>query len=161
MSEKAPARASGEARGAGRGGPARGWSRPPFEPGNTVSTRHGSYATLQLRPRAEELAATLRDAMSDNYEARYEGAVAGAAMVGARLERAMAALEAAGDPKELSRLDADAHRWTRTWFVALAALGLTPASAARLGLDVAKSRHETRLADYLRDRYGEEVDGDA
>jgi hypothetical protein len=112
---------------------------------------------VHLQPRAEELAQSLRVALDENYESRFEGAIAGAAMVGARLEWAMAALEDAG-PSDFARLDADARGWMRLWFTALAALGLTPASSARLGVEVAHARHEDRLADHLRERYGGEVD---
>jgi hypothetical protein len=93
--------------------------------------------------------------MGDNYEARYESALAGAAMVGARLERAMTALDEADGPKELARLDNDARGWMRLWFASLAALGLTPASAARLGLDLAQTRHEDELRRHIESTYGD------
>jgi hypothetical protein len=117
--------------GAGVGGPARGYSWPPFEEENTAAVTHSAYALLLLRPRAEELACGLREAMGDIYEQRFEPAVAGAAMIGARLERATAALDDA-KPNELARLESDARGWMRQWFNALAALGLTPASAVRI-----------------------------
>jgi hypothetical protein len=118
---------------------------------------HGAYSVVHLQPRAEELAQSLRVALAENHEPRFEGAIAGAAMVGARLERAMAALEDAG-PSEFVRLDADARGWMRLWFGALAALGLTPASAARLGVHVAQARHEDELRRHIEDKYGAEVD---
>jgi hypothetical protein len=38
----------------GRGG-ARGYSWPPFEPGHTLSTRHGAYSPRRVEPLAAEL----------------------------------------------------------------------------------------------------------
>ena len=108
--------------------------RPPAGEGNTLALRHGSYALLQLRPRADQLAEGLRAAMGDSYEPRFEGALAGTAMVGAQLERAMGAIAEAARPADLARLDQDARGWMRLWLSALAALGLTPAAAGRLRL---------------------------
>ncbi len=41
--------------GAGEGGPARGYSWPPFEQGNTVSTRHGAYGSIDGVPGGDAL----------------------------------------------------------------------------------------------------------
>ena len=123
--------------GIGEGGawtPAFEGQRPPFEPGHNLSVTHGSYSLLLLRGRAEEVAKGLRNAMAEGYEPRFEAAVAGAAMVAARLERAMEALAAAGNPVDLARLDQDSRGWMRLWFSALGQLGLTPAAASRLRL---------------------------
>jgi|SRR5579862_1957852 len=106
----------------------------PFEVGHELSVRHGAYGLVLLRPRAAELAVGLRDAMGATYAPRYEPAVAGVAMVAARLERAMAALDDASAPGELARLEKDARAWMGLWLNGLGALGLTPASAARLQL---------------------------
>src|SRR5262245_28351281 len=57
--------------GAGRGGPARGYSWEPFAEGNAAAVRHGAHSTLLLAPRAEELADELRSvvpAVSDADE---------------------------------------------------------------------------------------------
>jgi len=160
VSDRTPAR---RGKGVGRGGPRRGYSWPPFTEGHTLSTRHGSYSVVHLQPRAQEVADWLRVALGDDYELRFEGAIAGAAEIRARVERAMAALETAS-PQDFARLEADARGWERLWFKALDALGLTPAAAKKLGLDSARSRRETKLADYLAAKYGavegevEEVD---
>jgi hypothetical protein len=108
-----------------------------FQAGHELSTRHGAYALLQLRPRADEIAGDIRASLGDGYDARFEGAIAGAAMTGAQLERAMGALADARTAAELNRLDQDARGWMRLWFSALGALGLTPTSASRLRLNEA------------------------
>jgi hypothetical protein len=41
------------------GTPARGYSWPPFEPGNTVAVRHGAFSARKVDPLAAELAAGL------------------------------------------------------------------------------------------------------
>jgi hypothetical protein len=88
---------------------------------------------LHLRPRADELAEHLRAALGNAYEPRFESAIAAVALVGGRLEAAMQVLAEVEQPGDLARLDQDARGWTRLWLNGLAALGLTPASAARLG----------------------------
>jgi hypothetical protein len=80
--------------------------RPPFEPGNEVAVRHGAYAVLKLRPRADEIAGRLRAAMGDSYDVRWEAAVEVAALAAARVEASMGVLlddETAAEA--LSRLD--------------------------------------------------------
>lgn len=42
-----------------RDGDARGYSWPPFEPGNEVATRHGANSERRVGPLAEQLAAAL------------------------------------------------------------------------------------------------------
>ena len=106
----------------------------PFAVGHALSVKHGSYGLLLLRPRAAALADGLRDAMGASYQPRFEAALAGVAMTGAQLERATVALADAEKPGDLARLDHDARGWMRLWLNGLAALGLTPASAARLQL---------------------------
>ena len=114
--------------------PARGYSWPPFEPGNQLSTKHGAYADVALGPRASELARSLRERLGDDYEPRYEDAIAATAMAGARLERVEAAAQAA-DGELGRRLDQDARGWWKLFMHGLASLGLTRASDARIGRD--------------------------
>src|SRR4051794_6225610 len=97
-----------------------------FERGNGVAVKHGAHAPLLLRPRADELMQALLAAIGDRWEPRFDAAVAATAMVGARLERAMAALDEAAKPGDLASLETAARGWMRQWFTALAALGLTP-----------------------------------
>jgi hypothetical protein len=125
------------------GGPAKGAGHPDdcactrcagFEPGNGIAIRHGSYATLALRPRAAEIADGLLTAMGDAYEDRYLPAIETAALAGARLERAMGVLLAGSsadkdtleEEEKRLRLSRDARGWLRSYLAALERLGLTP-----------------------------------
>jgi len=141
-------------KGLGHGGPARDYSWPPFQPGHTLSTRHGGYALVALRGRAEELAAGIREVMGTTYEPRFDVAVSGAALVLARIEAAFAALEAAENPDELKSLDTRCRQWMSQLLSWLAALGLTPQSAASLGL---LRRAADPLREYLEVEYAEEA----
>jgi hypothetical protein len=124
--------------------------RPPFKPGNEVSTRHGAYVSpLRLTPRIEEIAGVLRDGMP-HYAAAFEPAVQAAAIAGARLERAIGALETA-KPDDMATLENHARGWHRGWLGALEKLGLTPLAASRMGLNLALARGSVRQG--LVDRY--------
>jgi hypothetical protein len=73
------------------GGPARGYSWPPFESGNAAARRHGFYAALreedqaEIGANAEELRSALRTlgAYSEAFEP-YIGSLAGALLLRAR-----------------------------------------------------------------------------
>jgi hypothetical protein len=111
------------------GGPARGYSWPPFEPGNTVSLHHGSYAVVALKPRAAEIAAGLRSAMGERFEERFTPAIETAALALARVERSLGFLLELDEEtinSTYSRLDQDARGWLRAAWRTLEALGLTP-----------------------------------
>ncbi len=115
-----------ESKGAGRGGPKRDYSWPPFEEGNTVALRHGAYATLALKPRAEEIAGRLREAMGDAFEDTHTAAVEAGALAGARVEAALGHLLDETNTEELKTLDANARSWLRLYLDTLERLGLTP-----------------------------------
>jgi hypothetical protein len=129
--------------------------RPPFQPGHELSIRHGAYALLKLRPRAAELADAIRQ-LVPGYVPAHEPAVQAAAMTGARLEKAMAALEDAGET-ELNALDGHARGWMRLWLSALDKLGLTPLAMSKLGLNLAlgKGAALRTLEDYIAREHGE------
>ena len=116
----------GLAKGAGRGGPKRGYSWPPFEPGHTLSLKHGAYATLALKPRAEEIATRLREAMGDAFEDKFTAAIEAGALAGARVEAALGHLLDETNVAELKTLDANARSWLRLYLDTLERLGLTP-----------------------------------
>jgi len=115
-----------QSKGAGEGGPKRGYSWPPFEDGNTVALRHGAYATLALKPRAYAIAARLRDAMGDAFEDKHTAAVEAGALAGARVEAALGHLLDETNVEELKTLDANARSWLRLYLDTLERLGLTP-----------------------------------
>lgn len=116
-------------------------------------TKHGAYARpLQLQPRLEELAEWVRDQMGELYDPRFEGVIATTAIAGARAERALIGLDAEADGKFVEHLDRSARAWVREFLTGLGHLGLTPASAEKLGLN--RARRET-LDRYLADEYVE------
>jgi hypothetical protein len=129
-----------------------------FQEGNELGVRHGAHATLHLRPRANELAATIREALDDLYDRRYELAIASAAMFGARFEAANVALDDCADPERVPSLDARAARWGKLFVGTLAQLGLTPAAAKQLGFagdPAGADRRRAALEQHVRDVYGD------
>ena len=129
MTAKQPAkRRAGAARGSGRGGPKRDYSWPPFEPGHELSMRHGAYATLHLRPRVEEIATRLREAMGEEFDDRFTPALEAGALAAARVERALGHVLSPDVTEEAlaEKLDANARGWLRLYVQTLEALGLTP-----------------------------------
>jgi hypothetical protein len=124
-------------------GAARGYSWPPFEEGNTAAVKHGAYAVLQLKPRAEEIAGRLREAMGETYEPRFEASVEAAALAAPRVEAAMGALLEEADQEKLSRLDQNARGWLRLYLTTLERFGLMPEADA-LRLEVGH-RHQVEI----------------
>lgn len=127
----------------------------PAARGDTRALRHGAYSLLRLKPRAEEIAVRLRE-VAPLYRAEFEPMVETAAMVGAQVERGMAALTEATKPSELRRLDQDVRGWARLWVYCLSVLGLTPASAARLGLELEQAKGAAAAA-YLTEKRAREA----
>jgi hypothetical protein len=135
--DNAPAK---QANGPGRGGPARGYSWPPFKEGNTVSLRHGMFAK-RFQPLDEEEIAETADLLREilpTYASAFEPAIQ---LLSARLWRLRRAYEfvAATPEGELPRnfgekLNSLELLINRT----LAALGLTPVSASELGVNLAR-----------------------
>jgi hypothetical protein len=62
--------------GPGHGGPARGYSWPPFEPGNTAALKHGARSPRVLQPIADQLAAGLAQVAPWTSAASFQGTVA-------------------------------------------------------------------------------------
>ena len=136
-----------------------------FPAGHDLSLRHGAYSSsLRLAPRADELAAELRQVVP-GYSAADEAMVRLLALVLARIERATAALEKVDDAAEgnevaaytgeaaepLRRLREDSRGWINTARRLANDLGLTPTSRAKLGLDIARTGDA--LAEYLAVAY--------
>jgi len=120
------------------GGAARGYSWPAFETGNTVSVRHGAYARLQLSEPAAITADVLRDLVPLSNDAD-EAIIQAFALVLEQLKCAATALEDAGSRAERLELSRDARAWTGKALAFADALGMTPTSRARLGLDLARA----------------------
>jgi hypothetical protein len=122
--------------------------RAPFAPGHDLGGRppeHGAYAELALSPRAEALAARLRELGAEHLTPADEAGLAVAALSAIQLSCATGALEEVtaaierddvdvwlGRLESRARLSQDARRWsdtTRRWFDSL---GLTPVGRAAL-----------------------------
>jgi len=117
------------------GVPARGYKWESFQPGNTVASTHGAYSPIRLAPRAEELQAVIRGQLDAADAERFSLMVATAALTGAKMEAAFAAMLDPDDPASADRLSKDAGRWVRVWISCLKALGLTPEAARQASRD--------------------------
>jgi phage terminase small subunit len=125
------------------GEPARRYSWPPFEPGNSVALRHGAYSPRRVDPLAAELVERVL-ADTDWLRPCDRPAVWAWARAEARVQLLAEHLAAnGGDLADdgsvrpaadlLSRVEAQAQRMRSV-------LGLDPLSRARLGRDVAATR---------------------
>jgi hypothetical protein len=83
--------------GAGEG-EARGYSWPPFEPGNTAALTHGATSNALVNPRAEELIPALYETFTHLDPVKDSLAVKRLAKVVVRLELADAWLNQQDDP---------------------------------------------------------------
>ncbi len=134
------------------GVPARGYTWEPFEPGHTLTLKHGAYSERLVEARAREIAQGMSEAGElPDYLAqpRYRGAVLDLARSLAQRERLVAWLEAQaseGTPPELAesgQVQGAAvflERVERAIERHRDRLGLSPLAAARLGKDVAAQR---------------------
>jgi hypothetical protein len=66
----------GPAKGPGDGGPARGYSWPPFQPGNLAALKHGARSPRILAPIADQLAASLAQVAPWTSAVSFQGTVA-------------------------------------------------------------------------------------
>lgn len=129
-----------------RGGyrPARGYSWPPFEPGNLAALRHGARSERMVRPIADRLAAELATAAPWATQPAFAAEVQAWAWAEARcvLLRAWldehGLLDDEGEPRpaagELARAEASASK-------ARANLGLSPRAWAQLRAAMAAGDH--------------------
>lgn len=122
-----------------------------FEPGNRLSVgnasrlQHGAYATVKLGPRVEEIADAVRDDVP-TYRPADEIMLRLLALCLARLEAAEEAV-VASKPDEVARLIADMRSWVGKCRQILNDLGMSPASRARLGVDVTMARRLATLTE--------------
>lgn len=148
------------------GVPARGYSWPPFEPGNQASLRHGAYSTLATGERAQGVADEIRTSLPF-YSPADEPAVRLLAVSLVRVEFATRALDEVDEQlggkalapymidshERLDRLRKDLRSWIATSVRLMAELGMTASSRVRLGVDVVLAQ---RAADDALDRLREE-----
>jgi hypothetical protein len=131
MSKRTPARP-----------PARGYSWPPFQPGNTAAARHGARSDALVEPRARELAPVIFAANTHLDEMRDGAAVFRYCVALARIERVYAWLAEQDDAVFADAKDGTVHgvyerleRWERQCDTAEERLAIAPLTRARLGLD--------------------------
>jgi hypothetical protein len=157
----------------GRWVPAFAGQRPPFPRGNLLQMTHGAgVGLMHLAPRADEIANTIR-AILPLYSEADEPVVRLLAISQARIERAVAALDKIDDQlgddplsaylgpdaavKTLQRLREDCRGWINTSKRLASELGMTPASRAKLGLDVALTRRALSLVELTAEAAEEEA----
>jgi hypothetical protein len=142
-----------------KGGPARGYSWPPFEKGNTAAMTHGARSDRLVEPRARELTAPVFDANPHLEAARDGAAVLRYCMTLARIERVYRWLEGQVDHVFVDQDAGRAHgvyerleRWERAAGTEEDRLGISPLARTRLGLDRARGQ---ALVEHLERTYGE------
>lgn len=127
---------------------ARGYSWPPFEPGNEAATKHGAYSIRRRTPLAELLVESVLSTAELSYlhAPAYRSALVAWAMVEAQvaligewvqampIEKAADAGPGRVPPLEILR------KWDSSAMRHRARLGLDPLSRARLGRDVAATK---------------------
>jgi hypothetical protein len=162
MSDRTPAKRNGTR-------PARGYSWPAFERGNTAAMTHGARSrNLEaFERRASELMPAVFEANGHLDELRDGAAVVRYAMALARVERVYAWLSQRDDPAfadvEAGKVHAvyeRLERWERQADAAEERLCIAPLTRAKLGLDRmrAKAIADEALESYLSEQ---EAAGDA
>jgi hypothetical protein len=141
--------------------PARGYSWPAFEPGNSIAVRHGVYVKPRLRPEhsaeVDEILAAILEAQPPEFRGpRFDLAREMFACRVWQARRAYADLAEHGLLRGEERLPAPILRYLgtleRTLQRDMAELGLTPRSMTELGLDMARTGDALRA--HLEERYG-------
>jgi hypothetical protein len=129
-------------KGAGHGGPARGYSREPFKVGNKAAVRHGAQSPELVEARARELAPEVLEANSHLDVARDGAAVFRYAVTLARIERVYAWLDERDDPVfederagEVHAVYSSLERWEAAASRAEQQLAIAPLTRTKLGLD--------------------------
>lgn len=129
--------------------PARGYSWPPFEKGNTAALRHGAYSPRRVDPLAEEMVtAALVQAETEGSTTGYllEPSFRQSLWAWARAEARVQLLEEYLMARDVLGLDAEGEvsgaaklllRYEASAERARDRLGLSPLARARLGRDVA------------------------
>lgn len=126
--------------------PARGYTRPPFERDNTAALKSGAYvATWRLSEEVEEKSAWLRE-IAPVFTPADEPVVTLFAVTLCRIEKATVALDDA-DAASLETLRRDLRSWIGLARRLASDLGMTPASRARLGLDLALTQRALTVVD--------------
>ena len=139
------------------GGPARGYTWPPFEPGHMLSVKSGFWASPMLREHdraeVEEIADSLRELMP-GYAPAFELTIEQLACRIWRQRRAYADLSEHGIVRkgQPAPLLVDLAKLERQIARDLAELGMTPRSALALGVDAAARERALSVVEYYRAR---------
>jgi hypothetical protein len=158
------------------GGAARGYSWPPFEPGNQAHLKHGSYvgaALLSESPEVAELVDWILDTQPVSHPCDL-GAATRLALVYRRLKLSTKVLDEVDEQLAdrpaaafidkatwLARVREDHARWLREAGRIEAELGRTPASRAKLGLHLALGQRAALTVVELHRRAAEEAADEA
>jgi hypothetical protein len=138
-SNSTPAKRQGN--GPGHGGPARNYSWEPFHEGHTLSMKHGFYATkFQMLEGKEEIAETaeLLRAILPTYASAFEPALQLLAARLWRLRRGYEFVESTPEAEQPKYFGEKLNTLENLVNKSLAALGLTPVSAAEIGVNLAR-----------------------
>jgi hypothetical protein len=163
--------------GPGRGGPARGYSWPPFQPGNKVRLRHGARDPALVEPRARELVPSILEANPHLDAGRDGAAVYRYAVALARIERVYRWLSEQPDPVFADERAGAVHavyerleRWERQAERAEQQLAIGPLVRTKLGLtrlaaydvlaEVMREQEERERRELLEVRHDDEDDHD-
>jgi hypothetical protein len=131
------------------------WSRPPFEPGNTLAARHGAFSPSIVGTRAAEVAERIAEIVP-NFNESHAPTVELLARELARIELAdewldaNGILDASGKPAGILKMRSV---WTNSAARLANDLALNPTAQAKLGLNVARARGEALRA-HLAESYG-------
>lgn len=127
--------------------PARGYTWPPFEPGNTAAVRHAAYSPRRVDPLATQLIDQVLADTTVPYlaEPSYRPALWAWGRAEARVQlfaEHLAEHEAAGCSAcdKCARWDEQLRKWESAAGTHRGRLGLDPLSRARLGKDMASAQ---------------------
>jgi hypothetical protein len=142
--------------GDGHGGPARGYSWQPFQPGHTLSLRHGAWSKRSVAPLAERIAADLASAAPWTRSPAFASTIASWSWAEAQATLLRAWLDAHGHLDDegvprpatlmLDRVESRAAKLRSE-------LGLSPISLGSLmtkAATVASALHDTDVLEALR-----------
>ena len=148
-------------KGAGHGGPARGYSWPPAEPGNTLALKYGAHSPRVYEPIARALVAAVIDEREDLVPYRHAVEAWADAEARAALLRQylvdVGMLDDEGEPREgllkwLVQFEKRAEAGRRQ-------LGLDPRSHAELLRHRVEAQRSAADLDGLRERGARIVEG--
>jgi hypothetical protein len=132
VSERHPA--PRKSNGAGRGA-ARGYSWPPFEPGNRASLKHGLFALIEDEEEIVQIAAVVRSSLP-LYAPHFEIGVELLAGRLWRLRRAYRYVSATPEGERSRAFEEALNALENVVSRTIARLGLDPLAAAELGVSV-------------------------